>query len=78
MKKAVIGLLLMTGFAVAATNDEGAGRAQKHMAWWTKLALNTQSPRIKLSKLDNYQSPKEGYRVVMSKDTINAYIPYGK
>ena len=76
MKKVVIGLLLLSGFAMA--QDVEGVKPRKHMAWWTKVALNTQSPRIKLSKLDNYQSPKEGYRIVSSKDTINAYIPYGK
>ena len=77
MKKIVIGLLLVSGFAMAK-DVEGTVRPQKHMAWWTRLALNTQSPRVKLSKLDNYQAPKDGYRIVSSKDTINAYIPYGK
>src|SRR5271170_7098380 len=76
MKKLVIGLLLVSGFAMAG-DVEGNVKPQKRMASWTKLALNTQSPRVKLSKLDNYQAPKEGYRIVSSKDTINAYIPYG-
>jgi hypothetical protein len=78
MKKVVIGLLLISGFAMAASKNEGAVIPQKHMSSWTRLALNTQSPRIKLSKADGYQTPKEGYRIVSSKDTINAYIPYGK
>jgi hypothetical protein len=77
MKRFAIGLLLVSGIAMAA-DVEGVVKPQKHMSWWTKLALNTQSPRVKLSKLDNYQSPKEGYRIVSSKTTINAYIPYGK
>lgn len=79
MKNVVIGLLLSSGLMMAASKyPDDAVRPQKHMAWWTRLALNTQSPRIKLSKADNYQAPKEGYRIVSSKDTINAYIPYGK
>jgi len=79
MKKVLIGLLLMSGLAMAATrHPEGAIRPQKHMAWWTQLALSTQSPRIKLSKQSHYQTPAPGYRIMSSKDTINAYVPYGK
>jgi hypothetical protein len=77
MKRSVIGLLLASGFAMAA-DVEGVVKPDKHMSRWTRIALNTQSPRIKLSKLDNYQSPKDGYHIVSSKHTINAYIPYGK
>ena len=77
MKKLVIGLLLVSGFAMAA-DVEGAVKPQKRMSGRERMALNTQSPRIKLSKLDNYQAPKEGYRIVSSRDTINAYLPYGK
>ena len=79
MKKVVIGLLLASGFMMAASKyPDDAVRPQHHMAWWTKQALNTQSPRVKLSRADNYQAPKEGYRIVTSKDTINAYVPVGK
>lgn len=79
MKKAVIGLLLASGLAMAATKNSASDvRPIKHMSSWDRLALNTQSPRIKLSKRDHYQTPKEGYSMVSSKDTINAYIPYGK
>jgi hypothetical protein len=79
MKKLVVSLLLMSGLAMAATKySEGAIQPHKRMAWWTQLALSTQSPRIKLSKQSHYQTAAPGYRVVSSKDTINAYVPYGK
>jgi hypothetical protein len=79
MKKIVIGLLLTGSLAMAATKyPEGAIRPHKHMSWWTREALMTQSPRVKLSKASDYQEGKPGYRVISSKDTVNAYVPYGK
>ena len=74
MNKIVIALLLTAGFAFAAERE---GTAPK-MHGWTKVALNTQSPRVKLAKSDHYRAPKEGYRITEDKTTINAYIPYGK
>ena len=75
MRKTVIGLLLVSGFAMAATKEHVVAQ-QPHLSSWTREALSTQSPRIKFSKNGHHMKP--GYRVVTSKGTINAFVPYGK
>jgi len=77
MKKVVIGLLLVAGLA-AAKDRSNEVKTNPHMSWWTKLALNTQSPRIHTAKIKNDQVVRQGDRVVSDKTTINAFIPYGK
>jgi hypothetical protein len=78
MKKAVISLLLASGFAMAATHavpKEHAVPPQPEMSSWTKTALRTQSPAVKFNK---HGVLKPGYRVVKGHGTINAFVPFGK
>ena len=99
MNKIVIGLLLVSGFAIAqdqvsapaltpaqfqasqeaqpSQEAQGSENLQR-MSLWTKIALNTQSPRIHTAKIKNDQVVREGDRIVSDKTTINAYVPWGR
>ena len=83
MKKAVISLLLASGFAMAAVVPAATHVVPKahsvppqpEMSSWTRTALRTQSPGVKFNK---HGVLKPGYRVVEGHGTINAFVPFGK
>jgi hypothetical protein len=75
MKKAVIGLLLVSGFAMAATKVHSVPPPQAHLSSWERMALNTQSPRVRVSR---HGTVRPGYRVAKSKGAISAFVPFGK
>jgi len=84
MKKVIFGLLLTgaIGFAKGHSNakvDQDALDQQRHMAWYTKDALRTQSPRIHLAKTGRHEKAiQNGDQLEVNKTTISAFVPYGK
>src|ERR1700733_8741424 len=67
---------------LVAAQDQVPAQAEspnpQRMAWWTREALATQSPRIHLEKIRNDRVVREGDRIVSDKTTINAFVPWGK
>ena len=84
MKTVILGLLLTSGFAFAqnsqaTTNvDKDTLDQQRHFAWYTRDALESQSPRIHLAKRHHKNTVRSGDQLEISKSTITAFIPYGK
>lgn len=86
MKKIVVGLLLTGGFLFAhgrkdrntTTDDSYTLRKETHMAWYTRSALHTQSPPLKLAKVRNHEIVKPGDQLQINKTTITAFVPSNK
>ena len=85
MKKALIlGTLLASGLLLAKDQTPKVD----HLSYFERIGLETQSPRVhtkgmeKHKKYDSEGVAKEqtrpGYSTVSTKDTVNAFIPYGK
>ena len=83
MKKIVAGLLLTGGFLFAhgpkdrnttTTDDSYTLRKETRMAWYTRSALHTQSPPLKLAKVRNHEIVKPGDQLQINKTTITAFV----
>ena len=77
MKKVIIGLLLTSAFAFAKNYSETRvdNPEQVHkMAWYTKEALATQSPRIHLGKIRHNEVVRQGDQIDVNKTTIVAFV----
>lgn len=81
MKKVIIGLLLTSAFAFAkdyrATRTDTPEQVQS-MAWYTREALATQSPRIHLGKVRHHAVQRSGDQINVNKTTIVAFTPSNK
>jgi len=81
MKKVIIGLLLTSAFAFAesytVTSTE-TPQQEHHMAWYTKQALATQSPRIHLGKVKHHEVVRTGDQININKTTITAFVSSNK
>ena len=86
MKKTIIlGTLLATGLLFAKGNDQPM---TNRLSYFERIGLETQSPRVHtrgMEKHKRYDSEgvaknqvRPGYQTVSTKDTVNAFIPYGK
>jgi hypothetical protein len=75
VKYTLIALFLASGFSIVQGAVPGT---QPKMSWWTREALATQSPRVRIDKFKHDRLVRPGNRVVADKHTINAYVPYGK
>jgi hypothetical protein len=77
MKKVIIGLLLTSAFAFAetyTTTTTQTPEQARHMAWYTKEALATQSPRIHLGKMKHHEVLRTGDQININKTTITAFV----
>jgi hypothetical protein len=77
MKKVIIGLLLTSAFACAetySTTRTDTPEQEHHMAWYTKEALVTQSPRIHLGKVKHREVVRTGDQIDVNKTTIVAFV----
>ena len=76
MKKVILGLLLTSAFAFGETYNTTrtvTPEQEHHMAWYTKEALVTQSPRIHLGKVRHHEVQRTGDQVNINKTTIVAF-----
>ena len=77
MKKVILGLLLTSAFAFAesytVTRTE-TPQQDHHLAWYTKEALATQSPRIHLGKVKHHEVVRTGDQININKTTITAFV----
>ncbi len=77
MKKVIVGLLLTSAFAFAkgySTTTTETPEEVHHMAWYTKTALATQSPRIHLGKVKHNEVRRTGDQIDINKTTIVAFV----
>jgi len=77
MKKVIVGLLLTSAFAFAetyTTTRTDTPEQEHHMAWYTKEALVTQSPRIHLGKVKHHEVVRTGDQINVNKTTITAFV----
>jgi hypothetical protein len=81
MKKVILGLLLTSAFAFATTyttTRTDTPEQEHHMAWYTKEALATQSPRIHLGKMKHHEVVRSGDQINVNKTTITAFVSSNK
>jgi len=80
MKKVIVGLLLTSAFAFAETYSTTTETPQqaRNMAWYTKEALATQSPRIHLGKVKHHEVVRTGDQINVNKTTITAFVSSSK
>ena len=71
MTKAIVTTLLATGLLLAATGDKTDTMTQQKLSGNQKIALETQSPRVRVGK---HHKKHAQDRVVTDKTTINAYV----
>jgi hypothetical protein len=76
MKKVLIGSLLASGLLFAAkNNDVTTTRISSN----ERIALASQSPRVHPVRMHKHQkADRRMDQVVSDKQTVNAFIPYGK
>jgi hypothetical protein len=76
MKKVLIGSLLASGLLFAAkNNDVTTTRISSN----ERIALASQSPRVHPARMHKHQkADRRMDQVVSDKQTVNAFIPYGK
>lgn len=77
MKKVILGLLLTSAFAFAetySTTRTDTPEQVHRMAWYTKEALATQSPRIHLGKVKRHEVVRAGDQINVNKTTITAFV----
>ena len=77
MKKVIVGLLLTSSFVFAkgyATTTTETPEQVHRMAWYTKEALATQSPRIHLGKVKKGEVVRQGDQININKTTITAFV----
>jgi len=76
MKKVLLGSLLAGGLLFAAKNNEVT---TTRVSSNERLALESQSPRVHPARMHKHQKANRRMdQVVSDKQTVNAYIPYGK
>jgi hypothetical protein len=75
MKKVLLGALLASGLLFAAkNNDVTTTRISSN----ERIALASQSPRVHPARMHKHQKARRMDQVVSDKQTVNAFIPYGK
>jgi hypothetical protein len=76
MKKVLLGSLLASGLLFAARNNDVT---TDRVSYDERLALESQSPRVHPARMHKHQKAERRMdQVVSDKQTVNAYIPYGK
>jgi len=76
MKKVLLGSLLASGLLFAAKNNDAT---TTRISSSERIALETQSPRVHTSRRHRHQkAERRTDQVVSDKQTVNAFIPYGK
>ena len=74
MKFALLSIFAVGGLMAANHSDH-----HKRLSWDERIALETSSPRVHVRHMKSTNETTEsGYRVVKDKQTINAFVPYGK
>ena len=76
MKKVLLGSLLASGLLFAAKNNDAT---TTRISSSERIALETQSPRVHPARMHRHQKADQRTdQVVSDKQTVNAFIPYGK
>ena len=76
MKKVLLGSLLAGGLLFAAKNNEVT---TTRLSGDERIALASQSPRVHPARMHKHQkATRRMDQVVSDKETVNAFIPYGK
>ncbi|HLJ48707.1 MAG TPA: hypothetical protein VKU01_21975 [Bryobacteraceae bacterium] len=74
MKFALLSILAVGGLMAANHTDHN-----QRLSGNERLALETSSPRVHVRHMKNNNETSDSrYRVVKDKQTINAFVPYGK
>ena len=74
MKFALLSILAVGGLMAANHTDH-----HQRLSWNERIALETSSPHVKVKHLKNSNEMSDSqYKVVKDKQTINAFVPYGK
>lgn len=76
MKKLAIGLLLTSGFLMAAETSQPV--QNPHIGYYQRIALRTQSPAVYTHHGKRTTNKHSNYRISENKTTITATIPWGK
>lgn len=75
MKKAIVGMLMVSGLMFGARHHRMSSDAVK-LDGFQKEALETQSPRVRAPGVKHKKHATD--RVTADKHTINAFVPVGK
>jgi len=81
MKKVLLGSLLASGLLFGGKHNDATTRVstdETRVSSNERIALESQSPRVHPARKHKHQTARRMDQVVSDKQTVNAFIPYGK